>query len=408
MVAAGLLAMMSPALASALDIPPLRSDETPEFVAEVAMSLKAQGSPGMTVSVSLTSTEFQWIRVPDGFGAGFEISVSFRDRSGDHRTFGDSWQRHLLASTFEQTTRPSSITERRTVDVPPGRYDLKVRVRDLESEMESSAHERVEVPDESKVPIGLAELELGVAAGDAGFAPVPNRQYGLNTARFAARATVIDRRSGAWPRTYRFRYRILDDSGNEIAAGNRALSLATSPGTVVVRPDSAELFVGDYSFELELQDERARWKASRTFEVVESGPPSPRDFQRMLEPLSYIAAPDEIQRLRSLPPEQQSQGWESFWKQRDPTADTARNEALIEFLRRVKYADQHFRDIGPGWRSDMGRIYIKFGPPDQVDTRPATSQSPPLEIWSYSRNQRRFVFADREGFGRYVLVSSGE
>ena len=53
----------------------------------------------------------------------------------------------------------------------------------------------------------------------------------------------------------------------------------------------------------------------------------------------------------------------------------------------------------------MGRIYIKFGPPDQVDSRPETTQSPQVETWTYNRPFRQFVFVDREGFGRYTLVS---
>ena len=80
---------------------------------------------------------------------------------------------------------------------------------------------------------------------------------------------------------------------------------------------------------------------------------------------------------------------------------------MLEFLRRVRYADQHFQHFGPGWRSDMGRIYIKFGPPDQIETRAATLQSPPVEVWYYTHPFRQFVFADREGFGRYALVGRG-
>jgi len=53
----------------------------------------------------------------------------------------------------------------------------------------------------------------------------------------------------------------------------------------------------------------------------------------------------------------------------------------------------------------MGRIYIKFGPPDQIETRPATSQTPAFEVWYYNQPYRRLVFEDREGFGRYVLVT---
>ena len=100
-------------------------------------------------------------------------------------------------------------------------------------------------------------------------------------------------------------------------------------------------------------------------------------------------------------------GWEAFWKRRDTTPDTPRNEALLEFMRRVRYAAEHFQHYGPGWRSDMGRIYIKFGPPDQSETRPATSQSPQIEVWFYNQPYRQFVFADRDGFGRFVLMSPG-
>ena len=125
----------------------------------------------------------------------------------------------------------------------------------------------------------------------------------------------------------------------------------------------------------------------------------------MLEPLAYIAEPGEIEALRALAPEQQAKGWEEFWRRRDPTPESGRNEAMLEFFRRVHYAEENFQGYGPGWRSDMGRIYIKFGPPDQVETRPATAQNPPLEVWYYNRPYRRLVFEDREGFGRYVLLS---
>ena len=101
------------------------------------------------------------------------------------------------------------------------------------------------------------------------------------------------------------------------------------------------------------------------------------------------------------------EGLYRFWARRDPSPDTPRNEALIEFFRRVRYADQHFQGMGPGWRSDMGRIYIKYGPPDQIENRPASTQSPQLELWYYNQPYRQFVFADREGFGRYVLVNPG-
>jgi GWxTD domain-containing protein len=291
--------------------------------------------------------------------------------------------------------------------VSPGRYHARISVRDLNAESSSVASERLDVPDYSNVPVGFADLELGTVDSTGRFAPVPTRVFGRDVSRLAARVALFDRRPGAWPRTYPFRYRILDEQGLEIQSGDRALAVALSAEPAVVRPSNGDLFLGSYVFEVDLTDGRSHWRVARSFEVAESGPPSGKEFTRMLEVLSYIAEAKEVERLRSLKPAEQAWGWEEFWRKRDPTAGTGRNEAQIEFFRRVRYAERHFQGFGPGWRSDMGRIYIKYGPPDQVESRPATLQSPPVEIWYYSHPVRQFVFADREGFGRFVLVSPG-
>jgi hypothetical protein len=74
----------------------------------------------------------------------------------------------------------------------------------------------------------------------------------------------------------------------------------------------------------------------------------------------------------------------------------------------VRYANTHFSgQTGAGWRTDQGRVYIRYGAPDQIEDRPATFQEPPLQIWHYFALNQRFVFADREGFGRFELVSPG-
>ncbi len=402
-----IVAMITPWPAAGLDLPSVRSEQAPSFNADVAVSVDADGTPGLSVTVSLAYPELQWVRVADGLAARFEVIAAF-ESGHEGMQYGDAWQRQLRVSTFDQTASNTSIvTERRTFRLPPGRYRLRVRVRDLNSRQESAVSEGLEVPDYSRVPLALADLELGTVGADSPFVVAPGRRYGHDSNRLAARVGIVDRRDGPWPRTYTLRYRILDDSGVELARGERPVSLGHAGEPAVVRPDSTSWFVGTYTFALEVEVGRSRWRTERTFEVEESGPPRGAEFRRMLEPLGYIAEPGEIDELSHASESEQTSAWDAFWKRRDPTPDTPRNEALIEFLRRVRYAEQHFQHFGPGWRSDMGRIYIKFGQPDQIESRPATLQSPPLEIWYYNHPLRQFVFADREGFGHYALVSPG-
>ena len=87
---------------------------------------------------------------------------------------------------------------------------------------------------------------------------------------------------------------------------------------------------------------------------------------------------------------------EAFWQRRDPTPDTEENEYKEEHYRRIAYANEHFAAGIPGWKTDRGRIYIMYGPADEVDSHPSggTYQRPmdegggetstfPFEQWRY-------------------------
>jgi len=391
---------------AAADRPPLHGGAPPVFTSDMAISVDSEGRPALSVSVTVPYPELQWVRLSGGYGAGVDLMVSLEPEQRGARVFGDAWQRRLAVAAFEQTLPASSaLVELRTFRVPAGRYRARISVQDLNAGLGSSVTERIEVPDYSKVSVGLSDLELGTGDSSGRFNPVTTRVFGRDVSGLAARAALFDRRPGGWPRDYEMHYRILDDQGLEIRAGQVAATLRHSAELVLIRPAQSDLFLGSYVFEVSLVEGRSRWRVDRSFEVEESGPPQGKEFTRMLEVLSYIAEPKEMERLRSLKPEGQAVGWEEFWRKRDQAPGTGRNEAMIEFFRRVRYTERHFQGFGPGWRSDMGRIYIKYGPPEQIETRAAEIGTTTLETWTYSRPLRRFIFEDRDGFGRFVLVS---
>ncbi len=75
---------------------------------------------------------------------------------------------------------------------------------------------------------------------------------------------------------------------------------------------------------------------------------------------------------------------ERFWQQRDPSSGTTKNEFRDEHYRRLAYANERFRAAEPGWKTDRGRIYITWGPPDQIESHPSgDGGSGPYEIWIY-------------------------
>jgi GWxTD domain-containing protein len=60
-----------------------------------------------------------------------------------------------------------------------------------------------------------------------------------------------------------------------------------------------------------------------------------------------------------------------FWGQRDPDLDTEDNEYKEQYYERLAYADEHFSSGKPGRLTDRGRIYIKFGKPDEIESHPS-------------------------------------
>ena len=99
---------------------------------------------------------------------------------------------------------------------------------------------------------------------------------------------------------------------------------------------------------------------------------------------------------------------EQFWKRRDPTPDTEKNEFREEHYRRIAYANEHFAGTVPGWRTDRGRTYIMYGPPDEIDDHASggSYRRPPEEgggtVDTYPFQQWRYRFVD--GLGTNVTI----
>jgi len=76
---------------------------------------------------------------------------------------------------------------------------------------------------------------------------------------------------------------------------------------------------------------------------------------------------------------------EAFWKQRDPTPGTPRNEFMEEFYQRRAYANEYYGRGTPlpGWKTDQGRIYIILGPPRNFEDHSNINGVYPVQIWSY-------------------------
>ena len=107
----------------------------------------------------------------------------------------------------------------------------------------------------------------------------------------------------------------------------------------------------------------------------------------LTEDVAYIIRDEERSAFKNLPTDDEREHFiEQFWLRRDPTPDTFENEFREEHYRRIAYANEHWASFVPGWKTDRGRIYIQYGPPDEIDSHPSgdASSSAPFERWLYA------------------------
>ncbi|HEX8880807.1 MAG TPA: GWxTD domain-containing protein, partial [Candidatus Acidoferrum sp.] len=120
--------------------------------------------------------------------------------------------------------------------------------------------------------------------------------------------------------------------------------------------------------------------------------------------------------------EEREQFIEQFWLRRSSNPDLPDNDFKEEHYRRIAYANEHFASGIPGWKTDRGRMYIMWGPPDEIDSHPTggtydrpmeegggSTSTYPWETWRWRYLEGIgeniiLEFVDPSGSGEYHLT----
>src|SRR6516164_9495812 len=113
-------------------------------------------------------------------------------------------------------------------------------------------------------------------------------------------------------------------------------------------------------------DKAAKHKMKQTLKELDSA------YKQWLnEDVIYIISPDERNAFLQLQTnEEREQFIEQFWLRRSSNPDLPDNDFKEEHYRRIAYANEHYASGIPGWKTDRGRMYIMWGPPDEVESHP--------------------------------------
>jgi GWxTD domain-containing protein len=130
-----------------------------------------------------------------------------------------------------------------------------------------------------------------------------------------------------------------------------------------------------------------------------------------------LKALDQV-RVQAMTPAQRAQLEATYWAVSQPLFLSAVNEPRIEYFTRLTYVIHRWTDPFrglPGYDSDRGAVYLRYGPPDiwatfargrvsGVDAASVLENERTAIVWVYQASQLRFMFSLTPGFGRTTFA----
>jgi len=361
------------------------------------------------VRIEVPYGELSFTKTADGFAAAFDVILQIFGR--ERLLTGDLWHEEIVVADRESLRGRTARYRRQFLfPLPPGNYTLEAVVSEPRSGHEGRLRLPLEIPLPLQADVRLSPLLLGPCGlqgrvSQLMFDERIGTDFADPPAELCAYAEVSHR--DRQPEALTLAWRLRRTGGGDVLADS---SFAQPAGAGVTRLSwplpLGELMLATYELEVEVTIGEEKLQASAVFGIlVESDLALGPFFRDMLGALAYLASEEELQRLSMAAPQDRRAVWDAFWERRDPTPTTERNEFKEDFFARLRYVNAEFGATRAGWRSDRGRIYLQYGPPEQIERYPFRSQGDPTEIWYYDRLGYRFVFVDRAGFGDYVLVA---
>lgn len=230
---------------------------------------------------------------------------------------------------------------------------------------------------------------------------------------------------------YVVRTSIIDAYGKEIYKSEKIKNRVNNSSVEVGSINATTFKSGTYVFKAEIEDTLKKtstvatkrfyiYKPSKTDSLVtlssgvtvsgEYAVMTDEEIKNEFDFAIYISSDEEKKQFSSLTElDAKRKFLYDFWKKRDLNPITPENEFKIEYMKRVEYANNNFASsFRKGYRTDRGRVYIIYGPPDDIERYPSSYEAEPYEIWNYNSLQNGviFIFIDRTGQGDYRLVHS--
>lgn len=240
--------------------------------------------------------------------------------------------------------------------------------------------------------------------------PNPSRQFGLAYNRINVYLEIYNMVPDTFP--FEITYAVLDSNRMPIKTFPPEKRKKSGPSVsltfAIDTTDTKSLTPGSYFLFIRLRD-LSTWKEVTKYKLfLIASPPEAKpvpvvyrtmnpDERRYYEMIQFLATKNELQQFKRLSGDGRERFLQRFWAERD----------FNEFLMRIKYVDSRFGFGGrEGYETDRGKIYLKYGPPNEIEDLPIIENSKPQQKWRYYKKGLTFLFVDLRGNGDLEFIYS--
>ncbi len=367
-----------------------------------------------------------------------DLSLTAREKSGVEKTE----TLKLVNSEKAMSREEGLLIARFPMTLSPGSYDFTLSVQDADTLLAKGEFKRIKLRsfDSDSLRVSDIELAFNVFKSDNTNSPfyknslevIPNPTaiYGNTVPNLSVYLEIYNlvrnlrlNTDSLYTRTYLSRNGMVLEETER-----RKVRRRTADAVVYVEKTPIDsLLSGKYEYHFELSDSSFKPIIRRTKSIFIYNPNIKPEMvaERNMDALSmefagvteelldemrqqveYIITGDERETYKSVKtPEQKRRFFERFWATRGGTS------ARRAYMNKLEEANRRFsQGSTPGYKMDKGRIFIKYGEPQNIERENSSSNQKPYEIWQYENVPGQgnviFVFADRMGFGRYELIHS--
>jgi len=366
----------------------------------------SRDSVKLNINLDIPYSSLQFLKKDSAFEANFETSIYVYDKQ-ENLVHSEIEGYTLKEEKYKQT---ASKTKNISLNlfVPPQKYTIHLGMNDFETQDPNYRKEKIDLKNFYKSPITISYINVIEQINDT--TKVNLQKYvpenaKLDTAnQFFLSFQVLTPQSEG-----KIKYKIQDEDNNIIEEKEFFYQFEEDLNKILLPINKKGLEYKEYKLKLTIQAKDSKASRKTSFRLHWKDLTNYiDDLEEAIKQLIYIASNQRINKIMQGDMEEKKRKFLNFWDKKDPTPTTNKNELMIEYYRRVKFANKNFSSPRGGWRSDRGKVYIIFGPPDRIEEHTMNLNTRPYIIWYYRYPNKTFYFVDVTGFGDYKLQNPGE